>query len=53
MNINKNERVLDYNTNGSLIFNEILNDDLSFIPLSEKGLYIVTVNGKAVKFQFR
>lgn len=53
MNINKNERVLVYNTNGSLIFNEILNDDLSFIPLSEKGLYIITVNGKAMKYQFR
>lgn len=53
MNINKNERVLVYNTNGSLIFNEILNDDVSFIPLSEKGLYIITVNGKAMKYQFR
>lgn len=53
VNLNSNDRVDVYNINGMLIYQQPAQGAQMFIPLSTKGIYIVSVNGEAIKHYFR
>ena len=52
-NLNKNDRVNVYTISGALINTTLIKDTHSFIPLLERGLYIISVNGNAQKHYFQ
>lgn len=53
VNVSSNDRIDVYNMNGMLIYRQPARGAQMFIPLSAKGIYIVSVNGKAIKQYFR
>jgi hypothetical protein len=52
LNLSSNEKVLVYNISGVLVYSTLVKENQVFIPLAAKGLYIISVNGKASKHQF-
>lgn len=52
LNLMNNEKVHVYNINGVLVYSALAKENQVFIPLTAKGLYIISVNGKASKYLF-
>jgi hypothetical protein len=51
--LNLNDRVMVYNTNGILVYKTVVRAAEILIPLSGSGIYIISVNGKAQKHFFQ
>lgn len=53
VNLNSNDRVDIYNMNGMLIYRQPAEGSQMFIPLTTKGIYIISVKGEVIKHYFR
>ena len=53
VNVSSNDRIDVYNMTGMLIYRQPARGAQMFIPLSTKGIYIVSVNGEVIKHYFR
>jgi hypothetical protein len=51
--LNSTDRIMVYNTNGILVYQTVVRDTETFIPLTGSGIYVISINGKAQKHYFQ